>query len=77
MKVAHYFFCIILRILDITKLFSVAVDLDDLILFTITLESTAELMLEIKQLDQATFFYNQLRIFFSYTLNYHGKCRAL
>jgi hypothetical protein len=34
-------------------------------------------MLEMKQLNQASYFYNQLRIFYNYTLNYHGKCRAL
>jgi hypothetical protein len=41
----------ILSFSDIIKLFSIAVDLDDKILFAITLESSAELMLEMKQLD--------------------------
>lgn len=53
LKINYY-----LRILDVIKLLSIAVDLDDLLLLEIVLESTADLMLEIKQIDHATFFFN-------------------
>lgn len=61
----------------ISELLSLLVDVNDLAFFAVTIEFSADLALEMGDIDAATFLFNSTRIVSTFTENHSKKAKVL